>query len=428
MRHLMRKSGPLALTTALALTLAACGGGGGGQKGNETKTQPKTQASSPAEHGEAAAADPFDALKAAAEHVGPNGSAKALASGIAKAAKLQGSTDSKAATTYASLSSLLGEHVYLAGIAVDTGVNFGLDSPEFKAAAGALDENSVALSQLVGSVAGPDNEQAFLQVWRQHIGFFVDYTNGAATNNPQLKQQALASLDGYRMQAGAFFEKVTGGALPASAVATELKGHIQTLTAAIDAAVAKDPTVFAKLRQAAHHVNAGGSSKALTGGIAKAAQMEGSVNDPAAQAYAKLSNILQEHVYLSGLAVKTAFASGLDSPAFKAAAETLDENSVELSQLVGSVAGPDNEQAFLQLWREHIGFFVDYAKGTATNNPQLKQQALASLDGYRMQAGAFFEKVTGGALPATAVAESLKGHIQTLTKAIDSLAAVVVKK
>src|SRR4051794_9239278 len=63
-------------------------------------------------------------------------------------------SDSGAATLRAGLTALLQEHVYLAGIAVSNGVDHGLTSKQFKAAAGTLDANSVALSKAIGSVYG----------------------------------------------------------------------------------------------------------------------------------------------------------------------------------------------------------------------------------------------------------------------------------
>jgi hypothetical protein len=430
MRHRTKRMRLVALSATAAIALAACGGGS--SPGSQATDGPTQTATTPSEAtpsetpgDDQAAGDPFAELKQAANHVGSDGSAKAIAGGVAQAASLEGDVESPAAQAYASLSTLLQEHVYLAGIAVDVGLSMGLDTPAFEAATAALDENSVELADLVGSVAGEEKRDAFLSLWREHIGFFVDYAKGAAGGDDQLKQQALDNLDGYKQQAGAFFEEVTGGALPADAVAQSLTGHIDTLTAAIDAAAAGDTSVFSKLKQAATHVGEGGSAKALASGIAQAAGLEGDIETPAVQAYATLSTLLEEHVYLSGIAVKTAYSAGLDSPAFEAAAGVLDENSVELADVVGSVAGEEKRDAFLSLWREHIGFFVDYAKGAAGGDDQLKQQALDNLDGYKQQAGAFFEEITGGALPADAVAQSLTGHIDTLSGAIDALAAAL---
>ncbi|MBW3579211.1 MAG: hypothetical protein KY462_16060 [Actinobacteria bacterium] len=423
MRHLAHNGRLVAVSAVAALVLAACGSGTddpGTQQTSDQQTETHDDMGQ-----DAAGEDPFGALKRAANHVGNDGSAQAVAGGVAAAAGLEGDIESPAAQAYASLATLLQEHVYLAGIAVDMGLSAGLDSREFEAAAAALDENSVELADVVGSVGGEEKRDAFLGLWREHIGFFVNYAEGAAGGDDDMKQQALDNLDGYRQQAGAFFQEVTGGELPADAVAESLSGHIDTLTQAIDAAAAGDTSVFAELKEAATHVGEDGSAKALASGVAAAAGLEGDIEAPAVQAYVTLSTLLEEHVYLAGIAVKTAYSAGLDSPAFEAAADTLDENSVELADVVGSVAGEDKRDAFLDLWREHIGFFVNYAEGAAGNDDDMKQQALDNLDGYRQQAGAFFEEVTGGELPADAVAESLSGHIDTLTRAIDALAAAL---
>jgi hypothetical protein len=368
--------------------------------------------------------DPFAALKMAMDHVGNDGSAAALAGGFVSALDLEGDIDTPAVQLYAQLSTLLQEHVYLAGIAVDTGLSFGLDSPEFEAAAAALDTNSVELADVIGT-ADESAREPFLELWREHIGFFVDYAAAAAEGDEQGQQQALDDLDGYRQQAGAFFEDLTGGELPADAVAESLAGHIDTLSAAIDAAVAGDAEVFDQLKEAAHHVGEQGSAKAIATGVSAALGLEGDIESDAAGLYATVSTLLEEHVALAGVAVKTAYAEGLDSPVFEAAAGTLDTNSTELADVIGSAA-PEQRDAFLELWREHIGFFVDYAGAVAADDQAGQDQALDGLDGYRQQAGAFFEDISGGEIPADAVAEALAGHIDTLTTAIDGLAAAIL--
>jgi hypothetical protein len=438
MVHLRRRIRPFAAAAALTVALVACGGDTDTDTAADTSsgtedTAPETPddtgttddaaGDDPAEAEFAvelaSSGDPFQDLQAAAEHVVM--AAGTLSGGIAEAAGLEGQTDSPAAQLRTTLTAQLQEHVYLAGIALDTGAGFGLDSPEFELAAAALDENSVKLADTVGSVA-PDQRDAFLDLWRQHIGFFVDYTRGAAEGDAALQDEALTSLDGYRQDAGAFFEQVTGGALPADAVAESLGGHVDTVIAAIDAVAAGDASVFDRLKAAADHVN--GTASALAGGIAQAASIEGDVDSPAATLHADLAGLLQEHVYLAGIAVKTAYAAGPDSDAFQAAAGTLDANSVELSTAVASIAGEEKGQAFLDLWRQHIGFFVDFAVGAAGDDTEAMSQAIQNLEGYTQDAGAFFEDITGGELPADAVAGSLTEHIATLAGAIQSLSQV----
>lgn len=162
-------------------------------------------------------------------------------------------TETGAAELRAGLTALLTEHVYLAGGATGTAVTSGLDSPETAAATGALDDNSQALADAVGSVYGDAAGEQFLSLWRAHIGFFVDYTAARAGGDDAGAEQALADLDGYRDDFGAFLASANPN-LTKEAVAEELAPHVQSLTAAIDAQVAGDPAAFGLLREAAGHM------------------------------------------------------------------------------------------------------------------------------------------------------------------------------
>lgn len=337
------------------------------------------------------------------------------------------STDDGASTLRAGLTSLLQEHLYLAAITLETAVDAGgdLEDPAVAAAAATLDENSVALADAVGSVAGKEKGDAFLGLWREHIGFFVDYTLGRATGDDARADQAVIDLDGYKQASAAFFEEITGGTVTAEQVEQALAPHAQTTFAAIDALVAGDAETFTLVRQAGQVMP--DIALALSGAIVAALpdQFPGDVNSAPAETRAVLTHLLQEHVYLAGIALEQAVEAGgdLDNPAVVAAVETLDENSVALSEVVGSVAGPDNGEAFLGLWRQHIGFFVEYTLGRATGDDARADQAVIDLDGYKQAAGAFFEEITAGELPADAFVANLDGHTSTVIATIDSLVA-----
>ena len=178
----------------------------------------------------------------------------------AEATKTQGA-ELRAGLTY-----LLTEHVYLAGIATGTAVAKGgkLTDPAVVAAVTALDANSIALSKAIGA-AYPAAEEPFLKSWRQHIGFFVDYTLAVATKDAAKKAKAVKDLDGYRTSFGQLINSVVPE-LPADAVAKELIPHVASLFAAIDAQVAGSPTQFALLETAAGHMP--GTAAILAGGIA----------------------------------------------------------------------------------------------------------------------------------------------------------------
>jgi hypothetical protein len=171
----------------------------------------------------------------------------------------------EAAALRATLTSLLSDHVWLAGNALDTAVRNGgdLKDPQVVGAVKALDANSVALAKTLGSVY-PDAEKPFLASWRQHIGFFVDYTLGKATENDKQVAKAKADLDTYRTSFGELINSVVPE-LPADAVAEELAPHVDSLFAAIDASVAGKPDYQTKLSMAAEHMPT--TAAVLTSGI-----------------------------------------------------------------------------------------------------------------------------------------------------------------
>lgn len=158
--------------------------------------------------------------------------------------------DSPAAQLRAALTALLQEHVYLAGITTGE----ALAGHDITAPAAALEANTQALQDAVASVYGDAGGQQFGDLWRKHIAFFVDYTTGRATQDQAKVDQARADLDGYRADFGAFLESATDGGLPKQAVADELKPHVESLFAAIDAQAAADPAAFDLLRAAAGHM------------------------------------------------------------------------------------------------------------------------------------------------------------------------------
>jgi hypothetical protein len=431
MRIPTRTAAITSLAAVLLAGLAACGG-----SGNDTASPAAPAATSAGDTNGAVTTvalvakgtgNPFVDVRTAAAHMPMT--ADALAAGIVKGAKIKGDVASKSADLRAALTHLLTEHVYLAGIAVDTAYTAGADSAEFKLAAATLDENSKAVAAAVGGIV-PDEEKNFLQTWRSHVNDFVTYAVGAKTGGAEgtkMKKEAVANLTAYAKQSGIFFKRITGGALPAAAVEKDFNTHISSLAAAVDAFAAGEATGFAKLKTAADHMAM--TAEVLATGIAKATKMAGDPTDAASTLRSGLTGLLTAHVYLAGVAVFTAYSAdgGLDGAAFKAAAAALDKNTVEIASAVGSVAGKEKEATFLQVWRSHINDFVTYAKGEATGDQALKDKGLANLDAYRTAAGGFFAEITGGALPADAVAEELKGHIETLAGAIDSLKAALIK-
>jgi hypothetical protein len=344
------------------------------------------------------------------------------ASAAAASGTAAGAPDATAAAGLrATLTALLSDHVWLAGNALNTAVLKGgnLKDPGVAGAVAALDANSVALSKAVGS-AYPAAEKPFLASWRQHIGFFVNYTLGKATKNAAMVTKAKSDLNGYRTSFGQLINSVVPE-LPADAVAKELIPHVQTLFDAIDASVAGKADFQTKLSMAAEHMVM--TADILSGAIAKDKKLAGDVDGTASATRSTLTAQLDAHVWLAGNALQTAVLRGgnLKDAAVAGAVAALDANSVALSKTVGSVY-PAAEKPFLASWRQHIGFFVNYTLGKATKNAAMVTKAKSDLNGYRTSFGQLINSVVPE-LPADAVAKELIPHVQSLFDAIDAAVA-----
>lgn len=155
------------------------------------------------------------------------------------------------ATLREQISELFSEHVALAMAA--TGAALGGRTVEFQAAAAALDSNSVAIANVVGSYYGSDAEQAFPLGWRSHIQNLVDYTQGAAAKDSAKQAQAVDGLNQYAQQIAKFFNAANG--MPVAGTVSLFTEHAVMLTSIIDAQAAGDWTgVYSKLRDAMAHM------------------------------------------------------------------------------------------------------------------------------------------------------------------------------
>jgi hypothetical protein len=174
------------------------------------------------------------------------------------------STDTPGATLRAVLTAQLQEHVYLAATA--TGAALEGRTDDYANAVKALDTNTVDLSNSIASVYGADAGKTFQDLWRKHIGFFVDYTTGKATHDDVKVAKAKSDLVGYRADLGSFSSYANAN-LPKEAVMDELTPHVASLEAVIDAQAAKSPDQYSLLRTAAAHMPM--TADVLAGGIAK---------------------------------------------------------------------------------------------------------------------------------------------------------------
>lgn len=160
------------------------------------------------------------------------------------------------------LNNALREHVNLAGVALR---NVFTEAPDTAAAVAALDNNSLEVAGLVGDVYGDQAESDFLELWRQHITFFANYTTAAREGDSAGMDQAIEDLAGYGQAASNFFASANPN-LPKEAVMPLLEEHRDLVIATINLIGAGDfDAAYIKLGEAADQV--GDIANALASGI-----------------------------------------------------------------------------------------------------------------------------------------------------------------
>ncbi len=138
-------------------------------------------------------------------------------------------------------------------------------------------------------------------------------------------------------------------------------------------------------------------------------------NTKAASLRTLLNSINREHANLASIALRKGFDGALD---FEASVKALDNNSIEIGKSIGSVYGPAAETEFLEIWRSHITFFVNYTVASKTNDQAKKDQAVNDLAGYVNRVSDFLSKANPN-LPREAVHQIVTEHVMLLRNTID---------
>lgn len=310
------------------------------------------------------------------------------------------------------LDRLLGEHASL-GI---VGLNKVIAGEEDATAViTALEGNTEDLSAAIGSVYGDEAADAFQKMWEEHIGFFAAYATGVKEEDEQAKKQARAQLAGYQENFSKFLNEATG--LDAQAAAGALGMHVEQLTTAMDQFGAGNyEQSYATERDAYAHMF--GTGDALAGAISEQKPDEfgmGDVTQAAADTRIALGRLLGEHAMLASVALTKTMDGAKDAGE---AVNALDANTVALGETIGSVYGPEAEKAFLEQWRAHIGFFVDYTTGVVEEDEEKQEQARAELAGYSEN----FDKFLAGATGAEegSFKPALEAHVDQIIAVVDA--------
>ncbi len=132
-----------------------------------------------------------------------------------------------------------------------------------------------------------------------------------------------------------------------------------------------------------------------------------------------LNSLDKEHVALALNATREGYDGKAD---FDAVAKSLDSNTVDLGKSVGSVYGADAEKKFLEIWRSHITFFVNYTVATKKGDKAGQDKAVQDLAGYQNAIADFLSGANPN-LPRQAVFDLIGEHVLALKSSVDTYAA-----
>jgi hypothetical protein len=324
--------------------------------------------------------------------------------------------DAPATALRVALDRALGEHAFLLGEVVRSGITAG---PDFDAAADALDQNSDDIVGAMTDVYGPEAGEAFEEQWRNHVAYVVDYGRALAEGDTDAAHLASVQLDRYVTDFGRFLAEAMP-ALPPDTVEGLIGEHVQQLEHVASFEEADFHSAYTAIRATYAHMFAVGDG--LTIGIVSLFpdRFTGrfAAFSPATDLRVRLDRQLGEHSYLAALAMRAALRGAGDA---QGAIDALDGNSADLRATIAEVYGAEAGDAFAGLWEDHVTAYVAYV-GALASDDEAAADALAALAEYRTA----FSAYVAGANPflSRSAFEALIGdHTEHLVEQADAYAA-----
>lgn len=137
-----------------------------------------------------------------------------------------------------------------------------------------------------------------------------------------------------------------------------------------------------------------------------------------------LRNALERDLALHGVTLVQVMRAIEDgSPNADAWIAELARNTDDIVSKVGAIYGPTGAFAFYQQWAQHTQFLADYAQAVRDGDDTAREAARTHLASYAADSGKFFDRATGGQLPADAVTDLLEEHVGHMQAMIDAVAA-----
>lgn len=309
------------------------------------------------------------------------------------------------------LGRLLSEHVFLT---IEQIRAVSANAPDREAATAATEANTTDLQEAIQSIYGDAAGRSFGQLWRAHIGYFMDYARAGERDDAAGRQRALDALADYRDDFSRFLASANPN-LTAEGAAELLDLHIDQVVAYEDSDFER---AFAIGREAYRHMFHTGDALAQAIVNQFPDRFSGSrlAFSPAVTLWLTLNRLLGEHFVLAAEAMRAGAAGG---PEAEAAGRALASNTGDLTRAIVDLYGEPAGSAFERLWQKHIDAYLRYIEASRTGTESAKRTSLGELSRY----GAEFGRFMAGANPnlePSAVEQLISHHTAALVAQVDA--------
>jgi hypothetical protein len=135
----------------------------------------------------------------------------------------------------------------------------------------------------------------------------------------------------------------------------------------------------------------------------------------------RLEALLGQHALLTADLMRGRLRK--DEDFAQAANAAVGQNSDDLAQLVGGLLGPEQAAQFKGVWADHVAALFNYARGVATEDAAVREDARTKLVGLETDIADFFTAASQGRLDRNAARTAMRTHVDHLTQQADAYAA-----
>jgi hypothetical protein len=291
--------------------------------------------------------------------------------------------------------------------------------PDFVPVASAsLQDNTDALSRLVGSVYGPAQGDRFKRLWQRHLTDLFAYASGVASNDPSATQKARAALLADAEAYGSWLAGASKGRVRAGAAAAGVRMHVEELMRQLDAYAARDyATSYRIEREAYEHMFTAGATLA-TGAVTP--EVAVGLDAPPEKLRSGFAMLLGEHLELIVEAQRATFAGPAE---VTAATAQVNANTTALTRAMGAIVGAKKAAEFEAAWANHVEGLLAYTAAVARKDAAAKAAAKGNLDAFAARLALYLSDVVRKQLAVQPLTNAITMHDTHLTDHVEAYAA-----